>query len=193
LRVLNAAQLRSGGDPRFYRAARNRTAKVFVPCVSARAPELRRPRFSFLYDQLVKEPVTGRSSNGGERAPHPIQQLRPTDRTDQLRTLKFRRSIYRFNRFLPNRELPYINNPAASVKAFFLDFLCWDFESGRYRRVLMTLYNGRTGECNVKISRQTLLFFNLGKIFKEKAPHKLLRLLRAPLSANSFQCGAAFA
>ena len=58
-------------DPSIYRVTRNRTAEVFVSCVSARAPELRRPRFSFLYDQLVKEPSSGnRPSAGGGQAPH---------------------------------------------------------------------------------------------------------------------------
>ncbi len=53
-------------DPRIYRVTRNRTAEVFVPCVAARAPELRRPRFSFLYDQLVKEPDPGNRPSIGE-------------------------------------------------------------------------------------------------------------------------------
>ena len=39
LRVLKVTQLRPGGDPRFYRVTRNRTAEVFVSRVSARAPE----------------------------------------------------------------------------------------------------------------------------------------------------------
>ena len=94
LRVLKVARLRSGGDLRFYRATRNRTAEVFASCVAARAPELRRPRFSFLYHQLVKEPDTGRRSRtGGERAPLLSQQLRTTDRIDQLETLKIWRLI----------------------------------------------------------------------------------------------------
>jgi hypothetical protein len=83
LRVLKVTQLKSGGDLRFYRATRNRTAEVFVPCVAARAPELRRPRFSFLYDQLVKEPNARKPSTGGEHAPLPSQQLRTNDRKDQ--------------------------------------------------------------------------------------------------------------
>jgi hypothetical protein len=89
LRVLKAARLASGGDTRFYRAARNRTAEVFDPCVAARAPELRRPRFSFLYNQLVKEPNAGNpTSLGEEQAPHSAYQLRPFDRIDQLETVK---------------------------------------------------------------------------------------------------------
>ena len=107
-------------DPGFYRAARNRTAEVFASSVAARAPELRRPRFSFLYNQLVKEPESRDNlCIGGGRAPHFIQQLRPSDRSDQLRTLKFRRSFYRFVRFLQNREPPYLNGLATFVKVFF--------------------------------------------------------------------------
>jgi len=84
LRVLKATRLRSGGDLRFYRAARNRTAEVFASSVSARAPELRRPRFSFLYNRLVKEPESRDDPFiGGDQAPRFIQQLRPTDQTDQ--------------------------------------------------------------------------------------------------------------
>ena len=107
-------------DLGFYRAARNRTAEVFASSVSARAPELRRPRFSFLYNQLVKEPESRDSLwVGGGRAPHFIQQLRPFDHRDQLRTLKFRRSFYRFVRNLQNREPPYLTGLAAFVKVFF--------------------------------------------------------------------------
>ena len=95
LRVLIVTQLRSGGDLRFYRVTRNRTAEVFVSRVAARAPELRRPRFSFLYDQLVKEPEAGNCpSDGGDKTPLPSQQMRTTDRSDQLKTLKFRRLLY---------------------------------------------------------------------------------------------------
>ena len=80
LRVLNKSL---ASDPvedlRIYRVTRNRTAEVFVPSVAARAPELRRPRFSFLYVQLVKEPNARKTSTGGEHAPLPVQQLRATD------------------------------------------------------------------------------------------------------------------
>jgi hypothetical protein len=90
LRVLKVTRLKSGGDLRFYRVTRNRTAEVFASRVAARAPELRRPRFSFLYHQLVKEPDPGnRPSTGGGQAPLSIQQLRTTDQSDQLKTLKF--------------------------------------------------------------------------------------------------------
>ena len=90
LRVLKVTQLRSGGDLRFYRVTRNRTAEVFASRVAARAPELRRPRFSFLYHQLVKEPDPGNQPRtGGGQAPLSIQQLRTTDQSDQLKTLKF--------------------------------------------------------------------------------------------------------
>jgi len=91
LRVLNKSL---ASDPvedlSSYRVTRNRTAEVFASRVAARAPELRRPRFSFLYHQLVKEPDPGnRPSTGGGQAPLPIQQLRTTDQSDQLKTLKF--------------------------------------------------------------------------------------------------------
>ena len=107
-------------DLGFYRAARNRTAEVFASSVTARAPELRRPRFSFLYNRLVKEPESrDKLCIGGGRAPLSIQKLRPFDQSDQLRTLKFRRSFYRFVRFLQNREPPYLTGLTASVKVFF--------------------------------------------------------------------------
>ena len=58
--------------------------KSFASSVAARAPELRRPRFSFLYNRLVKEPDSRDDPFiGGDQAPRFIQQLRPTDQTDQ--------------------------------------------------------------------------------------------------------------
>ena len=86
LRVLNKSLASDPvEDPRIYRVTRNRTAEVFASCVAARAPELRRPRFSFLYHQLVKEPDPGNMPRtGGAEAPLHIQQLRTTDQFDQL-------------------------------------------------------------------------------------------------------------
>ena len=86
LRVLNKSlALSPVEDPRIYRVTRNRTAEVFTSRVAARAPELRRPRFSFLYHQLVKEPDPGNPPGIGEgQAPLHIQQLRTTDQSDQL-------------------------------------------------------------------------------------------------------------
>jgi len=124
LRVLIVTRLKSDGDLRFYRVTRNRTAEVFLPCVAAGAPELRRPRFSFLYVQLVKEPATGEhSGDGGERAPLLSQNLRTTDPIDQLANLNFGDHLTGSSTKLQNREPPYLNYPTASVKAFFLDFL----------------------------------------------------------------------
>jgi hypothetical protein len=66
LRVLNKSLASDPvEDPRIYRVTRNRTAEVFASCVAAKAPELRRPRFSFLYHQLVKEPGPGNNPRTG--------------------------------------------------------------------------------------------------------------------------------
>ncbi len=88
------------------------TAEVFVLRVAAETPELRRPRFSFLYLQLVKEPVTEKKSGTGELT----QPLRTTDRCDQLASLKYRGFKKADLRILQNREPPCINPPAHSVK-----------------------------------------------------------------------------
>jgi hypothetical protein len=114
-----------------YRAARNRTAEVSVPCVSAKAPEFRRPRFSFLYDQLVKEPGTREaSSNGGERVPLLSQHLRTTDPIDQLATLNFGDQFIGFSTTFQNRRPPYLNDPTASVKALFSRIPRWGNKTG---------------------------------------------------------------
>jgi hypothetical protein len=99
LRVLKVTQLKSGGDLRFYRVTRNRTAEVFAPSIAARAPELRRPRFSFLYHQLVKEPgPSNQASHGGDNAPLPSQMFRSIDLSDQLKTLKLQGVRFRQRR-----------------------------------------------------------------------------------------------
>jgi len=54
-----------------YHADRNRTAEVFEPYIAVGPPELRRPRFSFLYDQLVKEPTPGARHQDGGGFRHP--------------------------------------------------------------------------------------------------------------------------
>jgi hypothetical protein len=116
--------------------------KSFVPCVSARAPELRRPRFSFLYVQLVKEPETGsRPGVGGERAPHSSLKLRITDRRDQLKNLKVG-SFFPVQQDLAEPQTPRFKPPYRPCQCLIsifssssaCDFRPLDFSTRRVRR-----------------------------------------------------------
>jgi len=105
------------GAARFYRVTRNRTAESLVPQrFTAEAPEPRRPRFSFLYVQLVKEPET--QSPGQAEAPKsqtPQKQSIPKDRSN-LRQRPETRSAS------PSRQClraPFITEPQIVVKNFF--------------------------------------------------------------------------
>ena len=177
MRVLKATYLRSGGDLSIYKVARNRTAEVFASRVTARAPELRRPRFSFLYHQLVKEPSSGRSSSaGGEKSPHPILQLRITDQSDQLQTLKVRRFAYRPYVVSPSRRPQHLEHSPASVKTFFSRFRRLSLEPsaplGAPRSVWALLY-ASIPECNVKKRESNEGLLSWGKALDKNASLEL--------------------